>query len=74
MDSIQLFTIAEQDDLTISDVLTILKFSLILDKNNNVKEKHIGSSLIDLWHRIPNKKECLSIYKEQIERDDRKKK
>ena len=73
MDSIELLTIAEQDDLSINDVLTILKFSLILDKSNNVREKHIGSSLVDLWHRIPNKKECLTIYKEQIERDDRKK-
>lgn len=69
----QLYTIAEQDDLTISDVITIFRFSLIFDKNNNVREKHIGSSLIHLWEAIPNKKNCLEIYKEQIKRDKSRK-
>ena len=73
MDTKELLTIAERDDLTINDVLTILKFSLILDKDNNFREKHMGSSLIDLWHNIPNKKNCLAIYKEQIIRDKRRK-
>ena len=65
----QLYTVAEQDDLTISDVLTIFRLSLIFEKNNNLRGKHIGSSLIDLWHTIHNKKNCFEIYKDQIVRD-----
>ena len=70
----ELFVIARKEKISLKDVVTILRFSLILDKNKNLREYHIGASVAKLWIDIPNKKYLLEIYKDQIRRESRNKK
>lgn len=74
MNKKELLAIAKDENLTIAEVKTILKFSLIIDRDSNLRERHIGSPLIDLWNSILNKKYWLMEYKEQVKRDKRKRK
>lgn len=70
----EIFHIADQENYTIAEVLTILRFSQVLDKEYSVKEKYFGRSLSDIWIDIPQKKYWLRIYKEQNKRKKRKRK
>jgi|GEM_PF-2051131 len=58
-----IYQIADKEKLTIDEVLTIFRFSLVLDKNNNLRERYVADSLLDLWEQIPDKKYWLSVYK-----------
>lgn len=68
----EIFHIADQENYTIAEVLTILRFSQVLDKDYNLKEKYTERSLSDIWIDIPDKKYWLSIYNEQNKRKKRK--
>lgn len=68
----KILNIADKENLTIAEVLTILRFSQILDNDNNLRQKYFGSSLNDIWNNIPDKTYWLKIYKEQNKKRKRK--
>ena len=67
-----IYQIADKEGLTIAEVLIIFRFSLVLDKNNNIREKYASDSLLELWEKIPDKKYWLRIYKELKKKKKRK--
>lgn len=64
--------LAQRENLSPTDVKTILRIALITDKANNIREKYLDTSLVELWNNIPNKGLCLTLYKEQKKRGRRK--
>lgn len=68
----ELLVISYKDDFSIKDVVTILKFSLILNKEGELREKHVGASLESLWDLIPHKRFWLERYEEERRRQRRK--
>lgn len=69
----EIVSISINDNLPVNDVITILRFSLILDKDNCLREKYIGMPLIEAWDSIPYKKFWLGMYKDQVKRSKRSK-
>ncbi len=57
-----LFRFAEEDNFTINEVRTILRISLVFDKDDNIRQKYKGADLTAIWEKIPNKEILLEVY------------
>lgn len=64
--------IADRSNYTIKEVLTILKFSLIINADYSLKEKYKLKDLNKIWSTLPNKRRCLKLYTTEIARRKRK--
>lgn len=60
----EIFDIADKENYSIAEILTILRFSQILGKDYIVNDKYFGRSLGDICIDIPDKRYWLNAYKE----------
>lgn len=67
-----IFHLADKDNYTIRQVLTILKLARIIDNNYNLTMKYIDANLAEVWGNIRDKKLLLELSKVRTHRHRKK--
>lgn len=67
-----IFDLADKDNYTIRQVVTILKLAGIMDNNYNLTMKYIDANLVEVWENIRDKKLLLELSKVRTRRHRKK--